>query len=303
MTASWRVGAILNEPLAATLRFAAWYLDQGAAGLTLLFDNPRDPAIGVLSAHPGIVCVRCDAAFWEGLGLSPAARFTRRQNAGLTWVYRQTREDWLLNLDADEFLYVNHGTIGTLLAAQPADLPAVRVMTAEAVLPEVKARDTLFRLPMERDIARRIYQEDTALFGPKRMGLVGHAGGKSAIRSGQPGVRLRQHWAHGGDGEKLAERVLGPQSGAHLLHLNAPDFDSWRDKLDWRLSARGFTGPLAKRLHEARGGAEPEAALRAIFTSLYGVSEARFARMCEAGVGMALDLDLDARVARQIPNA
>ncbi|MFC3119257.1 glycosyltransferase family 2 protein [Jhaorihella thermophila] len=106
MQAEWRVAAILNESLADTMRFAAWYLAEGAHSLLLFFDNPRDPAIGILGDHPRIECVPCTPAFWESIGIRPDARFVKRQNAALTHAYRNTDEPWFLNVDADEFLHV-----------------------------------------------------------------------------------------------------------------------------------------------------------------------------------------------------
>ena len=70
MSGEWRVAAILNESLSDTMRFAAWYLAEGASSLLLMFDDPRDPAMDVLTAHPKIDCVGCTAGFWRDLGMS-----------------------------------------------------------------------------------------------------------------------------------------------------------------------------------------------------------------------------------------
>ena len=94
---TWRVGAILRENLSDTLKFASWYLEAGANGITLVFDDPEDPALSLLADHPKIDVFAATPDFWLELGRDPADAFTKRQNAALNWIYRYTEEDWLLN--------------------------------------------------------------------------------------------------------------------------------------------------------------------------------------------------------------
>lgn len=294
MTASWRVGAILNESLTDTIRFAAWYLEAGANGLTLLFDNPQDPAIGVLGGHPKITCIPCTPGFWQELGLTQDIRFPKRQNFALSWVYRNTREDWLLNVDADEFLYVAEAGITGLLTAQPDDIETVRIETAEIVEPEVAQATSVFRLPMERDVAKRVYSEHANLFGPRRMGLVGHPQGKSATRTGLKGVSLRQHWPQRRNGEAMIDRLIGRADHAYLLHFIGLDYDAWVGKLEWRAGSRGFTGPLTERIEAAMASKDAETHLRELHARLHKASPAVLSRLEAEGVSLELALDLDA---------
>ncbi len=294
MRGDWRAAAILNESLADTLRFAAWYLAEGANSLLLLFDNPQDPAIGVLGDHPRIDCVRCTPEFWAGLGLTPDTNFPKRQNAALTWAYHRTDEPWFLNVDADEFLHIEGRSIATLLGAQPRAVEAVRVLTAEAVRPVIPRDRLQFRLPMERDAARRVYRDDAPLFGPRRKGLVGHPQGKSATRTGLPDARARQHWVEQPDGTPVAERVIGAAQRCYLLHMIGYDFDAWRRKLDWRSVSRGFTTPLTRRIEAALAGEAPEARLRALYDAMHVLDDAALARLQAEGARLELALDLDA---------
>lgn len=299
MTATWRVGAILNETLADTLRFAAWYLEAGADGLTLMFDNPQDPAIGVLEAHPKITCIPCTPEFWEELGLTQDTRFPKRQNFALSHIYRTTSEDWLLNVDADEFVYVAEGSIADLLTAQAPETECIRIETAEIVEPLV-AQDALsFRLPMERDVARRVYEDNAELFGPRRKGLVGHPQGKSATRTGIPGVSLRQHWPQRRNGEPMVERMIARNDGAHLLHFIGLDYDAWHGKLEWRAGSRGFTVPLTQRIEAAMASENAAAELQDLHARLHKASPEVLRRLAEEGARLDLSIDLDA-VARRI---
>ncbi|NDW46673.1 glycosyltransferase family 2 protein [Ruegeria sp. PrR005] len=299
MTSQWRVGAILNEPLADTLRFAAWYLDAGASGLTLLFDNPEDPALEVLASHPSVTCIPCTAEFWADLGLTPDTRFTKRQNMALSWVYRSMPDGWLLNVDADEFLHVINGAVSSFLAAMPAETEAVRVETAEIVVGPAGATENIYRLPMERDVARRVYGDSAALFGPRRKGLIGHPQGKSFVRCGLPGVSLRQHWAQRADGSEIAERYVPVREGAALLHHIGLDYAVWRAKLDWRLVSSGFTVPLTERIRAMLDLPDAEERLRTLHADLHGVDAERLDRLRAEGVSLELPIDLDGITARR----
>lgn len=299
MTSQWRVGAILNEPLADTLRFAAWYLDAGASGLTLLFDNPEDPALEVLASHPSVTCIPCTAEFWADLGLTPDTRFTKRQNMALSWVYRSMPDGWLLNVDADEFLHVINGAVSSFLAAMPAETEAVRVETAEIVAGPAGATENIYRLPMERDVARRVYGDSAALFGPRRKGLIGHPQGKSFVRCGLPGVSLRQHWAQRADGSEIAERYVPVREGAALLHHIGLDYAVWRAKLDWRLVSSGFTVPLTERIRAMLDLPDAEERLRTLHADLHGVDAERLDRLRAEGVSLELPIDLDGITARR----
>lgn len=299
MTSQWRVGAILNEPLADTLRFAAWYLDAGASGLTLLFDNPEDPALEVLASHPSVTCIPCTAEFWADLGLTPDTRFTKRQNMALSWVYRSMPDGWLLNVDADEFLHVINGAVSSFLAAMPAETEAVRVETAEVVAGPAGATENIYRLPMERDVARRVYGDSAALFGPRRKGLIGHPQGKSFVRCGLPGVSLRQHWAQRADGSEIAERYVPVREGAALLHHIGLDYAVWRAKLDWRLVSSGFTVPLTERIRAMLDLPDAEERLRTLHADLHGVDAERLDRLRAEGVSLELPIDLDGITARR----
>lgn len=298
MSSVWRVAAILNEPLPDTLRFAAWYLDEGADRLTLFFDNPQDPAIGVLGSHPRIDCIACTPQFWEDLGLTQDARFPKRQNAALTSAYRAQTDGWFLNVDADEFLFVEGRSIGDMLAEQPADVQAVRIITAELVKPREPRSETLFRRPMERDAARRVYGEHAGLFGPRRQGLVGHPQGKSATRAGLGNANVRQHWVELPGSGRATEALLDAGQSCYLLHFIGQGYEVWRAKLDWRSGSRGFTNPLTARIAEASGGPDPERALQELYSILHEMDDATLERLQNEGALVSLILDLDGRAER-----
>ncbi len=300
MEPSWHVGAILREDPEDTLRFAAWYLDAGADRLTLYFDDPQDPAIGVLCHHPRIGCIPCTPDFWMDLGLDPDSRFTKRQNAALTHAYRQSDADWFLNVDADEFVHIEGRSLAAFLAEVPQDAVSVRIETAEAVGTGGDHPSRVFRLPMERDAARRVYGGDAGLFGPRRKGLVGHAAGKSAIRGGHSDLTLRQHWPVRGK-DIPREHIVGRESGAFLLHMIGLDYAPWRAKVDWRIASRGFIASLTEQVAEALDLEDPEPHLRDLHRRLHRMDADALERLAAERALLELDLDFDARMERHFP--
>ncbi len=303
---AWHLIAVVNEPLQETLRFASWYLDLGARSLILLFDNPDDPAIPVLSPHPAITCIPCTTRFWRSIGIAARARFPKRQIRALTWAYHQLASGWVLSVDADEFLFANGGAgdIRAALAGQGSETQALRIETAEVVPALERSEKTVFRTPMPRAVRRDVYGEDVPLFGPRRMGLVGHPQGKSFIRAGQQGIYLRQHWAHDAEGQRLPEVVLGAASGLYLLHYLAPEYEGWRRKMAWRLASSGFTKYVGDCIREieAAGHAEAarEAALLALYNRLHRVRPEVLARMRAHGVCLEAEVDTAAPLARML---
>ncbi len=294
----WQVGAILNEPVAATLRFVAWYLEQGARQITLLLDDPEDPVRDILADHPSLRCLPCTADFWAARGMSDEPRFPKRQNAALTWLYHQygVADGWFLNVDADEYMYAGEGVASGILARCPDDVLSVRVTTAEAVSAEGQGNH--FRLPMTGAQCRSVYGAEAELFARRRMGLVGHPQGKSFTRCGHGNLRLRQHWPEARRRGRLPEHVLDAASGSYLLHVIGVDYLRWREKLDWRRGSSGFAPGLAARIEEILPGPDPEVALVALHRALHCADAALLQRLQAERCLLTLELRLDQLVAR-----
>ncbi|OIQ25444.1 MAG: glycosyl transferase family 2 [Alphaproteobacteria bacterium MedPE-SWcel] len=295
-TQIWRVGAIMNEPLPEVLRFCAWYIALGADEVVICFDNPDDPALELLKDHPRLRCIPCTPEFWSRVGLTAGDAFVTRQNAAMTWVYQQYDDGWLLNVDADEYLFLENGGLVDLLADVPDRVQSIRVVTAERLVVQQAEEITYFRRPMGYEDRKSVYGADVELFGPRRAGLVGHPQGKSVVRCGVPGLSLRQHWPRAVKGHDLHELLLDHRDGAHLLHMIGADYDVWRSKLDWRCASRGFTAGLTARVQAALAAPEPDAALRSLFARLHCATSELLDRLDSHGALLRLQLNVDALV-------
>ncbi len=287
------VGVILRESVQATLRFVAWYLDQGADRIVMCFDDPDDPAIDRLSGHPNIDCIRCTPAFWEKLGIAPDARFTKRQNRAMKYVYRTRAKGWFLNVDCDEFVHLEGRSLAEEIVDQPDHIRAVRVLPAEHIQTPDRPGETHFRLPMRRCTMRTIYGDYAKAMQP-RQGLMAHTMGKSLTRVGLRRVAMRQHWAMRPDGSAVTDRVLDHRDGAYLLHFADQGFDTWRQKLTWRLSSRGFRQPFRDILIPILEQADPEPDLRAVYEATHVFDDARLALLNNARAGLSVQICMDA---------
>jgi hypothetical protein len=291
---SFRVVAVVSEPEYILRRFVGWYLAQGAAGVTLYFDNPDDPALPSLSAIPKVDAIPCTRAFWQELGEDPDTRFTARQNSALTHGYRHASEDWVLIVDADELAWREAG-LAPLLAAQAPDTLSLMIQPAEFALNG--GDGVTFRLPISRAAVNAVYGELSDIFR-KRRGLIGHSTGKSFHRGGHSDLRLRQHWAVTEDGAAVPYAVAGPSEGAYLLHYLSPDYASWRAKLEWRLASSGYHAGIHALVDALRqDSTDPETAYLRLFDTMHRLDDALCDRLRAAG-GL---LELPAGFAPPVP--
>ncbi|GAA5065879.1 glycosyltransferase family 2 protein [Roseibacterium beibuensis] len=267
---------IAKEPLPILHRFLDWHLGQGADRIILFLDDPEDDALAAFADEPRIDMRPCTPGFWKTLGLGPDKRFTRRQNAALTAGYHEVSEGWVLILDADELMWFPGMTLAEAIRTFPADIPSVRVATAEQVFLDDGTEG--LRLPIPREAVNRLYGADADLFRG-RFGLVGHPEGKSFHRAGIPGASFKMHWGFDSAGDRLEELTLGPRDGGHLVHFGAPTYENWRAKMEWRTGSWGFTSPVKEALRDAGDDADAEAAYRALYDKFYRLDADMAARL------------------------
>lgn len=226
---SWAVVATVNEPPVLVQSFVAWHLSLGASEVFLYFDRPDDPTADMFAALPQVNVIRCDAAHWQALGRRPG-RHQVRQTQNATQAYGRTTCDWLLHIDADEFLWPKRAVGDSLGTAPPADGLAIPV--AERIYDKSSNTDTifagLFRRPFTSDI-----KDNHPIFdnghGVLSRGLTGHTIGKSFVRVGRD-LRIAIHRP------KLPRGVAGPlQIGRmpdlELLHFEGLTPLHWMAKL------------------------------------------------------------------------
>ncbi|MDZ7904682.1 MAG: glycosyltransferase family 2 protein [Cypionkella sp.] len=187
--------ATVDEPAPLVIAFAAHALAQGARCVHLFLDRPNPAAEAALAGVAGVKITLCTEQHWRD-----SARKMRpplhvgRQKENARQVYVSTPAQWMLSIDCDEFLID-----GAALQADLADLdPAadfMRIPVKERVLPPDTVQrgifDGVFRAPVpnyQRN-GPRIYGEFSDFF---RLGMTGHAIGKSVFRTGR-GLQMCLH--------------------------------------------------------------------------------------------------------------
>ncbi|MFK7838592.1 MAG: glycosyltransferase family 2 protein [Sulfitobacter sp.] len=294
------VGAVMRETLGTTLAFVSWYLREGADRVVICFDDPDDPAIAVLQDHPSVVCLPCTVGFWRGVGVAASARFPKRQNRAMQFIYESLRGGWFLNVDGDELIYLKGRRLVTELADAPAEVRSVTILPAENVQAPGMEGVRVFRTPMSRDATQEVYGDHAGMM-IRRQGLSGHTVGKTANRAGITGVIMRQHFLQQMDGTKIMDRIIGPEEGAYLLHFFDQGYDVWRAKLPWRLSSSGFTPRARGVLLPLLEGPDPEPKLRAVYEILHVFDAERRALLAQHGALLEVQLDVEALTARTFP--
>lgn len=187
MTPTWAVVATVDEPAPLVLAFAAWHLSLGASEVHLFLDRADAETEAGLARLPGCRVTVCDDAFWAASERRkrPALHVWRQgQNARLA--YGITGADWLLHLDADEFVRDASGVL-TELAEAPAEAVCMQLMVAERVWAPGTDDGSLFggifrhAMPDFASVGSQVHGDYAAFF---RDGLTGHKAGKALVRTG-----------------------------------------------------------------------------------------------------------------------
>lgn len=246
----WATVTTLKESLEVTLNFVAHHLCLGASEVWLFFDDPVDEAIEMVSGDDRIRVVRCDSAFWGGAENRPDAHQARQKhNARLA--YKDTDCDWIIHLDADEFLQADQ-SIGSML--QNATHDVLRVAPYEMLHykrsgiggnPTHIFRGVLPPTAQGKRIASKAYGEFADILSG---GMLSHTAGKFFVRTGITGAELSIHgpFVNG-------KRDNGVNAPARLLHLHGGDYDEWRDRVVYRIEKGAYLPSHQGKVLRQRG--------------------------------------------------
>ena len=120
------VSCLLNEAPLQTEIFVKYHLALGIRRIRLYFDNPQDPMLNHDFGTDRVEAIACSDDFWnEVLGRMPAnnaEKLSVCHKHGLNYLNKLGDIDWVINLDADELLYVKPG------ASLASYLPSVMSM-------------------------------------------------------------------------------------------------------------------------------------------------------------------------------
>ncbi len=235
--ASWGAVLTAHEPAQLLLANVGWHIGTGAAEMHVYLDDPEDPALTLLEAIPGVRTVRCDAAHWREAAPSGRRPVThrRRQALNANHALKRCRVDWLVHLDADEFLIQDRPLGLEMTAVRELECELYFRVAERLYLPGPQASiwDGVFRTCTRAQIRRGDgISNDRVIYGDHAAcldyGVLGHSAGKCAVPVGE-GFRLGIHWAFRGDGRRRAERFRS--TAARLLHFDGLTQLQWWAKL------------------------------------------------------------------------
>ncbi len=108
------VSCLLNEVPLQTRVFVAYHLALGISRIRLYFDNPDDPMLNHDFGGDKVEAIACTEELWyKLLGRMPennAEKLSICHRHGLNILSKLDDIDWVINLDADELLYIKPGT-------------------------------------------------------------------------------------------------------------------------------------------------------------------------------------------------
>ncbi len=276
----------MKEDPAVVAQFIKYYRALGAGHMHIYHDGPTDQ-LSDLRAED-VTITECDDDFWNSRGGRPAG-IEERQYA----VYREgqmaCQTEWMLVVDADEFVFGDR-PVAQFLDWLPENVDSVRLPTAEAVWGPGDDINTpygssYFRLVWRNDLVwrftrRLIYGKITPYL---RNGLAGHIAGKQFVRTNRRYSRISNHTAERND--KLisvwAASLGHAGSEMYVGHFDAIAYDRWKQKWLRRINGEtevsNLSGTRKSQMRAiAAAFAQGDAASRAIFTELYGLSRSRF---------------------------
>jgi hypothetical protein len=300
--ASFSTVSLMRETPDVVRRFAEFYHAAGADEILVYSDGPVD---GLASLDvPGLVVIEADEAFWTGLlGERPPVLEVRQSKVAGDGL-RRCRSDWLLVVDADEFVFGDR-PIPRFLDGIPAGFDSVAVPTAEAVwgpgdVIDTPFGSTHFRLMWQRDklwkaLGGLVYGR--AIARHMQRGLTGHVSGKQFLRGGRHYSWIRNHSAEQ-DGKgitRMAPRIDPALGGVYVGHYDAIGFSRWREK--WRQRIERDT--IAANMSDARRAqmrmiadslAAGEDETRALFRAFNGLSRGQYAALSALGYGFRREI-------------
>ncbi len=194
--ATWGVVCTARETPELLAAFAAHHAALGASRIYLYLDEPSPRALELLAVIPAVDVILCDRSYWERVngGVRPR-RQERRQVINAHDAFQRCEVDWLLHIDADEFLSPSRD-LSLELAQVPEGIDYLHLEMRERVFTGAAPAETIFdgafRVPFNREPrATRL------LFGPGAGftdgGFSGQVSGKSIVRVQQGQLLMGIH--------------------------------------------------------------------------------------------------------------
>jgi len=304
----WGLSATIKAPVNDILCFAAYHLELGAHRLYIYLDDDNPTAFRWLRAHPKIRVTQCDDKYWRKMLQKRPLKHQVRQTANATHAYcRGTEVDWLIHMDADEFLFPENILDGTLNSLD-AQVHCARVRPMETLSGDGTAFKAFIPSgPDRQPVVARLYPR----FGTYvKGGFLSHLAGKLFVRTGLNDLTVKIHNVFQGDEMNPNEVELTDVS---LCHMHAKSWEDWINAYHFRLKQGSYRAELTPNRPRNKGGMSlhelfqwietdvGEAGLRAFFDEVCADTPELRARLSAEGVLRFCDLQLEAKRRKHFP--
>lgn len=306
---TWGLSSTILAPARDILRFAAYHIEAGAHRLYIYLDDPDSDAFAPLKAHPKIRVARCDEKHWQKLGGKRPDKHQVRQSRNATHAHaRRAEVDWLIHMDADEFL-VSDLPVADVLATLPATVQTARVRPMEQLAGDGHHFKAFIPNGPDREkIVNRLYPN----YGPHiKGGFLSHVAGKLFARTDMGGLDVRIHNVFL-NGEMNPNEVELTQ--VDLAHCHAKTWGDWLASYRYRLEKGSYRAELAPATPRDAGGLSlhelfrfieadsGEEGLRAFYREVAEDSADLRSRLDAEGLLRTLKLNLDEIIPRHFPD-
>ena len=279
---AWGVVATVDEPPALVAAFVAHHLAAGAREVHVFLDRPNPEAEALLAGVEGCHLHQSGEDGWaRGWKQKRPHRHQARQKYNATRVLAETRLDWILHCDADEYIELARPLEWELAKTGPVKA-WLRLEVDERCFVGTGRGRTIFdgafrRMWPEWDSEGTQFYAGRAQF--LNRGVGGHVAGKPVVRSGRDyaiGVHFPlSHWD-----SKVNDLPYRPSYNGRLMHFDGMTPLHYLLKMLRRASTRvsgdpvPYVAPRTAQFSTAAERAGDPEGLRAFWWQVQGLSEA-----------------------------
>lgn len=252
---SWSVVMTVKEPAPLVMANVGWHLSLGATEVHVYLDDPEDPVADQLTVVDGVNVIRCDEDHWARMNVRKAdGRQTRRQGVNATDAYRRTAADWIIHLDADEFLMPER-PVSQLISEYARKDRFLRIQPWERTYLNEGTPISIFEGGFRVPYLGKLQNDEETFWRATRFltkGLTGHSAGKALMPT-------RQGWRIGIHSPREEDRRL---QGDYVPEMALLHFDGMTP-LHWMLKVLRYAHLPREMIEGMLGGHRREQVLMA----------------------------------------
>jgi hypothetical protein len=219
---SWGVVSTVDEPAPLVAAFVAHHLAAGAREVHVFLDRPNPEAEALLADVAGAHVHQSGEDGWQqGWRKKRPVRHQGRQKYNATRILNETKLDWLVHCDADEYVRVERPLEWELEKTGPQKA-WIRFEVDERCYLDEGPGATIFEGAFRRKWDG-FEKEGLLFYGTRKRflnrGVGGHIAGKPIVRSGH-GYAIGVHFPLSHWDSKVNDLPYRPSYNARLLHFD-----------------------------------------------------------------------------------